>query len=502
MSGADLPKGWTLTNIESACSKITDGSHNPPKASSEGLPMLSAKNVHNGIIDFNLDHRLIPDEAFALEDKRTDIQPGDILLTTVGALGRTAVVKKSLPKFTLQRSVSVLSVPGINAQCFRYSLEEHQFQRQITENAKGTAQKGIYLKKLRELTVPLPPLAEQKVIAKKLDTLLAQVETTKAHLERIPKILKTFRQSILAAAVSGKLTEEWRNKNPDKILDFDDFTDMLIESNKIRSKTDKNRIDAVKKSEWFYDKSNDMPVGWVQANLIEVTSLITCGVAKKPDYVETGIPFLSAQNSKPFSPNLNKIKYISESDFKIFTVGGKPEKGDVLYSRVGANFGEACVIPWDFEFAIYVSLTLIKPLDRFLDGGYLTIFLNSIDGVLQSRGGIMGSGIQNLNVESVRKYKIPLPSLCEQTQIISRVEELFTFADNIEQKANTALERVNNLTQSILAKAFRGELTEQWRAENQDLITGENSAEALLEKIKAEREAMVPKKKTRTKKRA
>lgn len=74
--------------------------------------------------------------------------------------------------------------------------------------------------------------------------------------------------------------------------------------------------------------------------------------------------------------------------------------------------------------------------------------------------------------------------------VVRRVEELFAFADTIEQKAAAALERVNNLTQSILAKAFRGELTSSWRAANPALISGDNSAEALLAKIQAEREAL------------
>ena len=95
---------------------------------------------------------------------------------------------------------------------------------------------------------------------------------------------------------------------------------------------------------------------------------------------------------------------------------------------------------------------------------------------------------------------IELPDIEKQTEIVRRVEELFAFADTIEQKAAAALERVNNLTQSILAKAFRGELTADWRAANPELISGDNSAEALLAKIQAEREALKPVKKTRKKK--
>ncbi|MCB1717737.1 MAG: restriction endonuclease subunit S, partial [Candidatus Competibacteraceae bacterium] len=78
-----------------------------------------------------------------------------------------------------------------------------------------------------------------------------------------------------------------------------------------------------------------------------------------------------------------------------------------------------------------------------------------------------------------------------------RVEQLFAFADQIEQQVKNAQSRVNNLTQSILAKAFRGELTAEWRAQNPELISGENSAEALLARIKAERAAMQPVKQKR-----
>ena len=82
-----------------------------------------------------------------------------------------------------------------------------------------------------------------------------------------------------------------------------------------------------------------------------------------------------------------------------------------------------------------------------------------------------------------------LPSLEEQTEIVRKVEQLFTYADQIEQRVKDAQARVNHLTQAILAKAFRGELTADWRAQNPELISGENSAEALLGRIKAERES-------------
>lgn len=91
---------------------------------------------------------------------------------------------------------------------------------------------------------------------------------------------------------------------------------------------------------------------------------------------------------------------------------------------------------------------------------------------------------KGISGKDIKSQVVLLPPVKEQAEIVRRVEQLFAYADTIEKQVNNALARVNNLTQSILAKAFRGELTAQWRAENPDLISGENSAAALLEKSK------------------
>lgn len=109
------------------------------------------------------------------------------------------------------------------------------------------------------------------------------------------------------------------------------------------------------------------------------------------------------------------------------------------------------------------------------------------------------TGRAKLTQGALNVLPIGLPPEREIEEIVRRVEQLFAYADTIEKQVNNALARVNNLTQSILAKAFRGELTAQWRAENPELISGENSAAALLEKIKAERAASGGKKASRKK---
>ena len=135
------------------------------------------------------------------------------------------------------------------------------------------------------------------------------------------------------------------------------------------------------------------------------------------------------------------------------------------------------------------------------DKPWVNIFLRSIYGRSEIEFRSTGNqlSMRNIGQKALLEIPIPKPPVEEQTEIVRRVEQLFACADTIEKQVNNALARVNSLTQSILAKAFRGELTAQWRAENPDLISGENSAAALLEKIKAERATSSGKKAARRK---
>ena len=191
--------------------------------------------------------------------------------------------------------------------------------------------------------------------------------------------------------------------------------------------------------------------------------------------------------------------YITEEKFnemKKFEV----HAGDFLISGAG-SIGRITLVPESCEKGIInQALLRVRINDEIYNKKLFLILFRSpmFQKVIVENS--TGSAMQNLkSVKELKKIPVPLPSLSEQREIVRRVEQLFAYADTIEKQVNNALARVNNLTQSILAKAFRGELTAQWRAENPELISGENSAAALLEKIKAERAASGGKKTSRKK---
>ncbi|WP_370422611.1 restriction endonuclease subunit S [Pantoea vagans] len=233
--------------------------------------------------------------------------------------------------------------------------------------------------------------------------------------------------------------------------------------------------------------------------LIDVSEKITDGEHITPKAVEDGIPLLSAKDVQENELLFDNVKYLSNVIADKALSRCSPEKDDILIVSRGATVGRTHLISIDKVFCLMGSVLLIKLNKNLVLPGFMELVFKSIDGQRQLVSASGATAQQAIYIRDVKDFKFRLLSLSEQHEIVRRVEQLFAYADTIEKQVNNALARVNNLTQSILAKAFRGELTAQWRVENPELISGDNSAAALLEKIKAERAASTGKKATRKK---
>ncbi|BBS93434.1 type-1 restriction enzyme EcoKI specificity protein [Klebsiella sp. WP7-S18-CRE-02] len=352
--------------------------------------------------------------------------------------------------------------PEVSASFINRYLEFFYSSGEVTKYQGGSNNlRNLKFKDYSKIEIPLPPLAEQKIIAEKLDTLLTQVGCTKARLEQILPILKHFRQATLTMAIKGDLTKNWRVEN--------------------------NIINA-----WTNQKASDL--------CIKVQSGST----------PTGNPF--EQNGKiPFLKVYNIVNQKIDFDYKPQFITDEVHRSkskrsiafpdDILMNIVGPPLGKIAILTDQYpEWNLNQAITLFRVDKEKLSSKFLYYVLcegKLVRDVMHDTKGIVGQ--INISLTQCREAIIPCPSLLEQHEIVRRVEQLFAYADTIEKQVNSALTRVNSLTQSILAKAFRGELTAQWRAENPSLISGENSAAALLEKIKAERAASGGKKASRKK---
>lgn len=340
----------------------------------------------------------------------------------------------------------------INKYIF-YWVKSHRFLDYVNDVSYGVNMPRLGTSDGLNAPFILAPFAEQKEIVDRLDILLAQVEATQARLARIPDIIKQFRQSVLSAALSGKLTEKWRNINNVKIQE------------------------------------------WSSKALADIASVIDPNPSHRyPEPEAQGVPILSTQQFIGDSGwTKEKSKLVSKS-FHSERMGkcGFFE-GDIVFARKG-RLGLARFSPSGFDYVYSHTLFIVRAKKEVYPKFLLwSLRPNSVVEHLLTEMN-SNTGVPTLGKSVFERMKICLPSYIEQTEIVHRVEQLFAYADTIEQQAKAAKERVDNLTQAILAKAFRGELTADWRAANPDLISGNNSAAALLARIQAERATAKPRK--------
>jgi len=215
---------------------------------------------------------------------------------------------------------------------------------------------------------------------------------------------------------------------------------------------------------------------------------------KKPNYgtssksqQEGKIPVLRMGNIQNGKLDWSNLVYTSDEDeirkYRLYS-------SDVLFNRTNSPelVGKTSIYRGEQE-AIYAGYLIRIQCKDNLNSEFLNIHLNGPSAREYCRA-VKSDGVSqsNINAQKLVAYPINCHPIQEQTEIVARVEQLFAYADQIEQRVKDAQTRVNHLTQALLAKAFRGELTADWRTQNPDLISGDNSAAALLATIKAERE--------------
>jgi len=191
-----------------------------------------------------------------------------------------------------------------------------------------------------------------------------------------------------------------------------------------------------------------------------LTSILTCGVAANPEYVEEseGVAFLSAQNCRPFAMDLSKYNYIKPSLHKQLTRYKKPQRGDVLVTRVGAGIGQACIIDTDLEFSVYVSLTHIRPNKEILSE-YIVYFFNTEYCYQLNHEGTVVAGSQgNLNVKNVERYRIPLPPIEEQKEIVTYLDNYRHEIGKLISKYQKQIDLMQEYRTALISQAVTGKI--------------------------------------------
>lgn len=487
MRNQQAPKEWYAVQIADISIK---GQQRKPN-SDESFTYIDIGSIDRDSKRISTPQRLKGEDAPSRA--RKVINSGDVLVSlTRPNLNAVALVTEKYDDQIASTGFEVIKPINVESRYIFALTRSKDFIDTISGVTQGALYPAAKSADVQAYTFLLPPLAEQKVIAEKLDTLLAQVEATKARLESTLQTLKQFRQSVLAAAVSGKLTEDWRAENPSlDSIELSEVGAYWSEQYKISGK----RLPKLKLHET--EALDGLPDTWLDTKIGHVFDVHVGATPSRSnhDYWDGGIHWVSS-SEVAFCRISSTKETITESGLNNTSTNLHPP-GTVMLAMIGQGKTRGQVAILDIEACHNQNTAALRVPKGFSVSEFLYFFLAKQYEETRRVGG--GNNQKALNKSFVQSLPFPLPPLEEQQEIVNRVEKLFAGADASEQQVNQALERVNNLTQSILAKAFRGELTEQWRKDNPELISGENSAEALLEKIKTDRAAAKPKRKTRKK---
>ena len=302
-------------------------------------------------------------------------------------------------------------------------LRHPAFLTYVTEVSHGVNMPRLGTDAGRDAPFVLAPKAEQKRVADKLDTVLTRVDAVNTRLARVAPLLKRFRQSVLAAATSGRLTEDWYEQNLDKSRAKFALGDLVVSID--QGWSPKCEANAAPPDKWSVMKTTA-----IQA-----------------------LHFYPEEN-KELPYDLNPRPHLALAD------------GDVLITRAGprSRAGITCIVRGDQPMLMLCDKAYRVRVDRSkIHPQMLNLLLNSpevLDEIDGMKTGISESGV-NLTQAKFRELALSVPHIAEQTEIVRRVETLFAFADRLEARLAQAQTAATRLTPALLAKAFRGELVPQ-----------------------------------------
>ncbi|MDD3535063.1 MAG: restriction endonuclease subunit S [Candidatus Cloacimonetes bacterium] len=319
---------------------------------------------------------------------------------------------------------------SVNPRFVYYYLQSPHFLQLKDDGATGCTQISINDANLSSILFPLPPLGEQEQIVEKLDVILPKVRQLKVRLEKIPILLKRFRQSVLSAACSGVLLENYDTYNHDKWVEVI----RMLEN-------DAN------------DSIDGFPDHWIMVDLKRLSEGFQYGTSKKSE-LEGLVPVIRMGNLQNGEIDWSNLKYSSDdSDIEKYALSD----GDVLFNRTNSPdlVGKTSIFQGQTKAIFAGYIIKIKNRRELLLSEYLNYCLNSNYGRQWCKEvRIDGVGQSNINATMLSTFLIPLPPIEEQKEIVRQVQQLLKLADTIHTKYQTAIAHINKIEQSLLAKIF------------------------------------------------
>jgi len=391
--------GWKLKTLGEIYD-VRDGTHDSPKYQDEGYPLITSKNLKTGRLNFER-VKFISEEDYLSINRRSKVNKGDLLFAMIGTIGNPTLVEVT-PNFAI-KNVALLKPPENQSVHFlKYYLETKIVMDQMKTDAKGTTQKFVGLNYLRNFQIPLPPLEEQKRIVSILDEAFQGLDRARENAEANLKSARELFSANLQSTLDPKGKIEWEIKSLGDICEF------------IGGGT----------------PSKD-----------------------KPEFYSGQIPWATVRDM--MNDHLTKTDHsITQAGLSASSSKLIPGGEIVIASRVG--LGKVCVLGQDT--AINQDLRAVIPKDiNSVEKRFLFHWFKSVAGTIEKAG--TGATVKGVKLPFLKSLQIPLPPLEEQKRIVFQLDKMSTEYNSLEALYTTKIQDISDLRQSLLQKAFAGELT-------------------------------------------
>ena len=474
-------KNWPLIPLDNLVTKVGSGS--TPKGGetvykSEGVPFIRSMNV----VFFGFKHTGLAflDNKQADGLKNAEVKALDILLNITGAsIGRVTLAPKSLEGARVNQHVCIIRPnEALEPRFLNAYFSSPAMQSRIWADNYGVTRQALTKQQILDFEIPLAPLPEQKRNADKLDATLARVDVCRERLARVAPILKRFRQSVLAAAVSGRLTADWRAQQAggDNIPLTTESPDQpaVIEPascNQAQTRSpdaaQRNPGNNAANSSGINPDFGQLALGAQPNSLAKLHQLfdIHSGFAfKKGQYSASGSKLLQIANIGYGETLWDEIAYIPTDlacgEFSRFSL----QQDDLVMALnrpiTNGMLKVAKISISDLPATLYQRVACLRAKNP-RNTKYLFLALQSPAFLKQVESNLQGSDQPYINSSSIAQLEVPVHNTTEQHEIVRRVESLFAFADRLEARLAAAQTAAEQLTPALLAKAFRGELVPQ-----------------------------------------
>lgn len=445
----DLPEGWSLPSIMDIAGKPQYGWTTRAR-SGPGVKLLRTTDITSGTINW--------DSVPACEEPPPDLskyllRPGDIVVSRAGSVGFSAIIDEFCPAEAVFASYLMRLQPKpalIRGRYLQRFMQSPDYWRQVGTASVGVGLANVNGSKLAAMTVPTPPIDVQDVLIELLDEVesaRARAETRLAHAARS---VTRFRQAILSAACSGRLTADWRDQH--RSDDAPREVENLIRRSRGRAKGTLAPPAVL---------DMEVPDTWPLVSLDALSTRVTSGSRDWRKYYGHGEgTFVMAQNVRRGKLDWSYRQAVDAPVDDPSTERSRIARGDLLVTIVGANTGDVGPVLDDRQdHFVCQSVALVRPTDQDLTP-FLNMWLNSPrHGRRYFEQCIYGAGRPHLSFAHLKSTPVALPSSTERAEIARRITELFAATDAVAERMHATHLHVDRASKAVLSKAFSGELT-------------------------------------------